>query len=127
MLRESIQADGQTIDLEGLADTDCKEIAGLKNSKILIEYADVFMTRDAAELAVVREKLEKAMGARALVDAAGVASNFQRMVRIADGTGIPSDALSHDAKVEMAAKLDLNKYQSAKNTPAKVQASDRQV
>lgn len=120
MLRESIQADGQTIDLEGLADTDCKEIAGLKNSKILIEYADVFMTRDAAQLAVMCEKLEKEMGAGALVDAAGVASNFQRMVRIADGTGIPSDPRSYDAKVEIAEKLGLAQYESAKNTPGRV-------
>ena len=29
------------------------------------------------------------MGVAAMVDAAAVASNFERMVRIADGTGIP--------------------------------------
>lgn len=29
------------------------------------------------------------MGVEAMVDAAAVASNFERMVRIADGTGIP--------------------------------------
>ena len=87
MLRESIKADGQTIDLEGLADPNCKEIAGLKHSKVLIEYADVFMSRDAEQLASIRDKLEKEMGANKLVDASGVASNFQRMVRIADGSG----------------------------------------
>ena len=40
--------------------------------------------------------------AAALVDAAGVASNFERMVRIADATGIPLDArmaaLSQDVR-----------------------------
>ena len=46
MLRESIKADGQIIDLDGLADPDCKEIAGLQHSHILIEYADTFMSRD---------------------------------------------------------------------------------
>ena len=38
----------------------------------------------------------------AMVDAAGVASNFERMVRIADATGIPLDArmeaLSHEVR-----------------------------
>ena len=41
MLRESIQADGQTIDLEGLADPACKEITGLKHSKTLIEQLNL--------------------------------------------------------------------------------------
>jgi hypothetical protein len=116
MLRESINADGQTIDLEGLADPACKEITGLKYSKTLIAYADVFMARDAAQLAVVCEKLEKEMGAKALVDAAGVASNFQRMVRIADGTGIPSDPGSYDKKADLIEQLNLKQYESAKNT-----------
>lgn len=120
MLRESIQADGQTIDLEGLADPACKEIAGLKNSLMLIEYADVFMTRDAAQLAAVCEKLEKEMGAKALVDAAGVASNFQRMVRIADGSGIPVDPGNYDMKADLIEQLGLEQYESAKNTLGRV-------
>lgn len=117
MLRESIQADGQTIDLEGLADTNCKEIAGLENSALLIEYADAFMSRDAEQLVLVRDKMEKAMGANKLVDASGVASNFQRMVRIADGTGIPIDPGRYDVKVDLIEQLGLGEYESAKNTP----------
>ena len=31
------------------------------------------------------------MGVEAMIDAAAVASNFERMVRIADATGIPLD------------------------------------
>jgi hypothetical protein len=116
MLRESIKADGQAIDLEGLADPACKEVSGLKNSGILIQYADVFMARDAAQLADVSQALEKQMGAKALVDAAGVASNFQRMVRIADATGIPADPGTFDEKVDLIEQLGLEQYESAKNT-----------
>ena len=115
MLRESINADGQSIDLDGLADPNCKEIPGLKHSKLLIEYADVFMSRDAEQLAIVRDKLGKALGADKLVDASGVASNFQRMARIADGTGIPLGN-SFLSDPELIKKLDLEKYESAKNT-----------
>jgi hypothetical protein len=115
MLRESIQAEGQTIDLEGLADPNCKEIAGLKHSRTLIEYADVFMSRDVDQLAIVCEKLEKEMGANKLVDASGVASNFQRMVRIADGTGIPLDPGSEE-ELDIVEQLGLGEYESAKNT-----------
>ena len=116
MLRESIKADGQTIDLEGLADPNCKEIAGLKHSHRLIEYADVFMLRYAEQLALVRDKLEKEMGANKLVDASGVASNFQRMVRIADGSGIPVDPGSYENRVDLIDQLGLEEYESAKNT-----------
>ena len=82
----------------------------------MIEYADVFMSRDAEQLAIVRDKLEKALGADKLVDASGVASNFQRMARIADGTGIPMDPGSYEDELEIIKKLDLEKYESAKNT-----------
>jgi len=116
MLRESIKAEGQTIDLEGLADPNCKEIAGLKHSRTLIEYADVFMSRDAEQLALVGEKLKKEMGANKLVDASGVASNFQRMVRIADGTGIPVDPGSYEDRADLIEQLGLTEYESAKNT-----------
>ena len=116
MLRESINAEGQSIDLEGLADPNCKEIAGLKHSRTLIEYADVFMSRDAEKLALIGAKLEKEMGANKLVDASGVASNFQRMVRIADGSGIPVDPGSYDSKADLIEQLGLGEYESAKNT-----------
>lgn len=116
MLRESIKADGQDINLEGLADHDCKEIAGLKNSGLLIEYADVFMSRDTEKLAAVREKMERELGTAQLVDASGVASNFQRMVRIADGCGIPVDPGRYEERADLVKLLELEGYESAKNT-----------
>ena len=42
----------------------------------------------AERIAIAREALADAMGSEALVDAAGVVSNFERMVRVADSTGI---------------------------------------
>ena len=42
-----------------------------------------------AELAAARDLVRTSMGAAALIDAVGVISNFERMVRIADATGIP--------------------------------------
>jgi hypothetical protein len=115
MLRESIQADGQTIDLEGLADPDCREISGLAHSGALIEFADAFISRDTEILANARDKLEQAMGADCLVDAAGVASNFQRMVRIADGCGIPLDPGNLEKREGLVEQLGLADYESAKN------------
>ena len=54
------------------------------------------MRRDSAQLAQVRDKVRGEMGDEQLVDAIAIAGNFQRMVRIADGTG-DSPGLVRDA------------------------------
>jgi hypothetical protein len=46
-------------------------------------------SRDRDVIATTRGAVVEAMGVEAMVDAAAVAANFERMVRIADGTGIP--------------------------------------
>jgi len=118
MLRESIGTGGEPIDLDGLADPDCREIPGIAHSGALISLADGFVLGDEQALAAARDWLEAALGAAAVVDALAIAANFQRMVRIADATGIPSD----DAMVVMAEdltrSLGADRYRSAVNTPA---------
>ena len=116
MLRESIKAEGDSVDLEGLTDANCLEIPGIAHSKILIEYSDTFMSRDAEALADVRQRLEKELNVQAVIDAAGVASNFQRMDRIADGTGLRSDDQIRDLQQDLVDQLGLDQYASAANT-----------
>ena len=53
----------------------------------LVAFAEAIVT-DAQTLAQSRAAVIEALGAEAMVDAAGVVSNFERMVRIADSTGI---------------------------------------
>jgi hypothetical protein len=116
MLRESIEFAGESIDLEGLTDLACSRIEGIPHSEALMRFADAFMGKDTAALVDARETLVKEMSPEALVDAAGVASNFQRMVRIADGTGIPSDDIMAVMQEEFCEKLGINEYGSASNT-----------
>ena len=56
-----------------------------------MRFAEAVARRDAQALAQSRRALLQAAGPAVLVDAAGVAANFQRMVRIADAIGIPVD------------------------------------
>ena len=49
-------------------------------------------------------------------DAAGVAANFQRMVRIADSMGIPVDDMEQELGQAVRAELDLTRFASAANT-----------
>ena len=122
MLSVSVyQSTGEKIDLTGLTDPNCKEIEGLPHSRAIIKFCDAFMSKDAEALAVAREKLLAEMGVDCMVDVAGIASNFQRMNRIADATGIPAESTGNEKADAMKAKLDeqlgMDKYISASNTP----------
>lgn len=116
MLRESIEFTGDFIDLDGLTDLECTQIDGIPNSEALLRFVDAFIRNDSSRLAETRETLAKEMSPEALVDVAGVASNFQRMVRIADATGIPSDDIMVVMQEDFCEELGINDYVSATNT-----------
>lgn len=117
MLRESIEiAGGDSINMDGLTDPACTEIPGISHSKVLLDYSNAFMGDDDQALDKARDALVREMGDAELVDAAGVASNFQRMVRIADATGIPSDPPMAIMQEDLAEQLGVNDYVSAANT-----------
>ena len=52
-----------------------------------------------------------------LVDAAAVAGNFQRMVRIADSIGIPVDEQRMQAAQPSIDQLNLRRFSTSENTP----------
>jgi hypothetical protein len=120
VLRVSIlQNTGADIDLDGLTDPACTHIEGIPHSEVLLRFSNAFMGTDANALAVAREALVDEMGPQAMIDAVGVASNFQRMVRIADSTGIRLESMGEemDALVEETnEKLGINDYVSAANS-----------
>ncbi|MBT6275904.1 MAG: hypothetical protein HOI95_17435 [Chromatiales bacterium] len=62
--------------------------SGVRAGKELVAFAEAAVQRDPVSIANAADALRGALSDEALVDAAGVISNFQRMVRIADATGI---------------------------------------
>ncbi len=78
-------------------------------------YADAAVRRDA-DLAERRAAVESALGGEAVVDAAATVANYQRMVRIADGCGIPLDRFTDEQSAEWRASLGVDEYYSALNT-----------
>ena len=90
---------------------------GVPNAAALVRFAEAAVGGADAELASARERVARELGAEALVDAAAVVGNFQRMVRIADATGIPLDAPVAALTTELRDELSLNAYGSAQNTP----------
>ena len=58
------------------------------------------------------------LGPEGLVDTAAVASNFERMVRIADSTGIPLDSPVNGMTEGMRQELGIDRFGSSANTAA---------
>jgi hypothetical protein len=90
----------------------------VEHAAALMKFAEAIASRDEEALAIARAALLEEAGAEVLVDAAAVAGNFQRMVRIADATGIPLDEISAAMSYGIAKDLDLGRFTSARNTPA---------
>lgn len=86
MLRASSQSHAQAVNISSVMDgQDAGEIEG---GPELVAMAEAIVGANPTDIAVARESLAQRLSVQAMIDAAGVASNFQRMVRIADSTGI---------------------------------------
>ncbi len=95
---------------------DASVESGVENGDVLIALADAMTGDDANALALARDALIESMGTDAVVEAVGVVSNFERMVRIADGTGIPLDGFLAGATQELREELGLNAFAAAAYT-----------
>ena len=65
--------------------------SGVEYGNLLIAFAEAIVGDNDATLTHARHAVIEGFSPEAMVDAAGVASNFERMVRIADSTGIQLD------------------------------------
>ena len=120
MLSTSVyQTKSEIIDMTGLTDLKVGSLASVPNSKELIGFCDAFMSRNSGDLDHARTELLASLGEEAVVEVAGIVSNFQRMNRIANGTGIPIDPAANEKGEErrnaMNDALGISAYPSAAN------------
>jgi hypothetical protein len=118
LLRASSEKEGRGVDL-GVVTGGSRDGAGggVPQGEQLIAFAEATVATDDAMLGRARAALLSALGPAALVDAAAVTSNFERMVRIADATGIPLDAPVAALTAGMRRELGIDRYAAAANTP----------
>lgn len=88
--------------------------AGVEHSAELVAFSEAAVVGTDEQMAEARENLVAVMGEAAMVDAAGVTSNFQRMVRIADSTGIVLGDRMEDFSEEVRSELGLERLRAAK-------------
>jgi len=97
-----------------LTDPEAADTSGVEHGSILIAFAEAMVGDDEAALIHARQAVIEVLGPAAMVDAAGVASNFERMVRIADATGIQLDARMEALSREVRDTLGLERFMAYK-------------
>lgn len=112
MLRGSSATSGEAVNLDAIIqgqDTD----SGIPGGSELVRFTDAVLD-NPADLEPARAGLVARLGEAKMVDAASVIGNFQRMVRIADSTGIPVDGFMAEANADVRQQLGLNELPSAR-------------
>ncbi len=116
MLRVSAQTNETDIDIQGVGGNAASADQGIEFGAELMQFAEAVARRDQAALPIARQALLDAAGSKVLVDAAGVAANFQRMVRIADSIGIPYDDTRSELGQQVRDDLQLTSFATAQHT-----------
>ena len=115
MLRVSASTTETDIDLNAINGNPDSAAVGIAYGPELVRFAESIALRDD-QLEQHREALFKLAGGEVVVDAAGVAANFQRMTRIADSIGIPVDDMQAEIGQTVRHDLNLERFASAQNT-----------
>jgi hypothetical protein len=116
MLRASVEANQGEVDLRAISEGAKDDSVGVAHAAELTAFAEAAIRGDAQALCDARDALRARAGSAALIDAAGVVANFERMTRIADATGIPLDDAPRLAAYDFVGALGLDRYASAGNT-----------
>lgn len=90
---------------------------GVEAGTELRAFADAVLSAEPDDIKEARSRLIEKLGEPATVDAAAVVGNFQRMVRIADSTGIPLDEPVLMVSQSIRKDLGINTFNAAVNSP----------
>ena len=99
-----------------MTDREAAEESGVEGGARLLAFAAALVAGDERELSAARERLRAELGPDFLVEAAAVASNFERMVRIADATGIPLDPMMEAGTRELRDELGIDRWKRGQST-----------
>ena len=105
------------MDIHAITDDAALDHSGIPHAPALASFAEALVRNDDVLLASAREVLIDCVGPEGLVDASATVGNFQRMVRIADGCGIPLDAPIDVLSGDFRAELGIDRFGSSANTP----------
>jgi hypothetical protein len=115
LLRASGETQQESIDLRAVTEGEAAP-SGLPGGEALTAFAEASVRGEPDAIATARRRVRSELGDAAMVDAAGVIGNFERMVRIADATGIPLDKTVALVSVDVRADLGIDAFGGARST-----------
>ena len=118
LLRASGEREGDGVDVRAVIDNAAAAASGVAHAEVLLRFTDAAVRGSDEELASARTAVRNAVGPAGLVDAAAVVGNFERMVRIADATGIPLDSPMNAISADLRSDLGIDRFGSAANSPS---------
>lgn len=123
MLRASVEQNGGVADLGAVVGAPNRAEPEVESdeppvpaARELVAFAEAMVSGDETAQKLARAELIEAVGPAGFVDAAGVVGNFQRMVRIADGTGIPLEPPVMALTADFRENLGLNAFATAQRS-----------
>lgn len=116
MLSLSMQAKGEAVDLSGIVEGADAVDDRVLHGKTIARFGEAVLQGSDSTLEDARIALIEAVGGDGFVDAAGVVGHFERLVRVADATGIPLDAAAAEATIDIREDLGINTYGMADRT-----------
>ena len=117
MLRASAKNSDTDVDIQAIGGDEESADQGIEFGAQLMRFAEAVASRDDVSIPAARQALIDVAGTDVMVDAAGVAANFHRMVRIADSIGIPYDAHESKTSKEIEEQLNLRSFVTSQHTP----------
>ena len=113
LLRASSQAVGAEVDLSAAVE-DAAD-GGVEDGAVLTAFAEA-VVRAADDLDAARAGALETLGPAKFVEAAATIGIFNGHVRVADSTGIPSDAMMLERTADVRGPLGVNRWAGAKSS-----------
>ena len=114
----SAEIAGDDVDLQMAVNGSSGSDGGIAHGALLSDFATAAVTEDHGALERTRAQILQKLGEEQLVDAAALVAHFEKMDRIADSTGIPSDAPIAVLLSDLRGRYGLGRFGSAENTRA---------
>ena len=110
LLRASSEVEGSRVDLHSVMQG--RQITGgdIAHRDALLQFSEAAVTGSDDQLDQARQRMLSELGASELVDAAAVIGNFEKMVRIADSTGIPLDDFLEERSADFRVEIGLESF-----------------
>lgn len=113
LLRASSQAVGAEVDLSATVEDTAD--GGVEDGAVLTAFAEA-VVRAADDLDAARAGALESLGAAKFVEAAATIGIFNGLVRVADSTGIPSDAMMLERTADVRGDLGFNRWAGARSS-----------